>query len=167
MIDECCGTNRRENPTWVAASAREGSRSTVAVRSPLIDTLRRRRARSCKEPHLRSAREEAGGKPRSRRRLAHLGREKPKGASGVRQANHQPIARDSAAGKNPGAAARRAGPPLRAGRLLTGKTASGCDRVETLRSPRRRKTLRRANPTSAAGVKKSRPGFGGRKPRRG
>jgi hypothetical protein len=44
-------------------SAREGSRSPVAVRPPLIDTLRRRRARFCKDPHLRSVREEAGENP--------------------------------------------------------------------------------------------------------
>jgi len=61
------------------------------------------------------------GRLRSRRRLEHLGREKPKGATSGRRANHLPIARDSGAGQNPEAAACRAGPPHPCGEFTDGK----------------------------------------------
>jgi len=46
-------------------------------------------------------------------------REKPKGATSGRRAKPLSVVRDSGAGQTPEAAARRAGPPLRAGRLPT------------------------------------------------
>jgi hypothetical protein len=94
-------------------------------------------------------------------------RAKPKGASGGHRTNPAAVARDSRKGQSPEAAARWAGPPPRRREKPTGKTARGCFRPETWRIPSERRKLRRANPMSAAGMKKGRHGLGGSKPPRG
>jgi len=76
-------------------------------------------------------------------------------------------ARDSRKGQDPGTAVRRAGLVPRHREERREKRYAGRGEAETLRQPFERGNLRRANPRSAAGVKKNRQGIEGRKPPRG
>jgi hypothetical protein len=132
----------------------------------LIDTLGRRRAWRFVVRFVKRVR---GGRAKSRSRLSpeNPRRAKPKGGSSGQQA--KPLSgrqelwegskpRNRGLSGRPGASV--AGTPL-------GKTVCGPFGAETFRIPSERENLRRVNPTSAAGVKKSRHGIEGSKPPRG
>ena len=158
------GSRRCRNPTRVAPPA-PACRKGGVERRP-IDTLGRRWARRFVGEFAKRVRGDRA-KSRTRSSPEYPRRAKPKGVSGAWRTKPPTGHKGLSRGSNPGNRGLLGRPNATAAGAPIGETVGGAIRVVIARIPFERRTLRRVNPMSAAGVKQNRRGIEGSKPSRG